>query len=200
MRGALTTLAAAALLPVLAPRPAYAEELYVVEQLVVGLYSTPDVTGERIATVKSGDRLEVLERASDEVRVRTAGGREGWIRAIYLQASPPLREQLAERNTELARLKDEVSRLEKELQAAHTSAASTAPAPPVAPSAPAAAPAEVASEPRGLFGDGSQPAPARRLWPWALSLALAALVLGFGLGVLTLDRHIRRKYGGLRIY
>jgi hypothetical protein len=201
--------ALALLLGAAAPRPVRAEELYVIEQLVVGLYSTPDVTGERITTVKSGDRVQVLERAGDQVRVRTEGGREGWIRAAYLQAAEPLRPQLAERTAEVARLKEDVSRLEKELQAARASAAPQAAAPaPAAPASAAAAPAppapapslETVWEPRvGLFGDGAETGRGR-VWPWALGSALAALCVGFALGMHTLDRHIRRKYGGLRIY
>jgi hypothetical protein len=38
------------------------------------------------------------------------------------------------------------------------------------------------------------------VWPWVLGAALLALCVGFALGALVLDRHIRRKYGGLRIY
>jgi len=38
------------------------------------------------------------------------------------------------------------------------------------------------------------------LWPWTLAAALIGFGAGFGLGALMLDRHIRRKYGGLRIY
>ena len=40
----------------------------------------------------------------------------------------------------------------------------------------------------------------RRVWPWVLGAALLALCVGFALGALVLDRYIRRKYGGLRIY
>jgi len=39
-----------------------------------------------------------------------------------------------------------------------------------------------------------------RVWPWALGAALLALCVGIALGALVLDWHIRRKYGGLRIY
>lgn len=183
-----------------APAPEQVSQpVYVIEQLAVGLYSAPDVTGERVTTVRSGDRLEVLERAGEQVRVRTAGGREGWIRASYLQSAEPLRPQLAERTAEIARLKDEVSRLEKDLQAAHTSA-SVAPKPtPAVPVSSAPARPGVTEPRRGLFDDAPDEG-GRRVWPWALAAGIVALCVGFALGVLVLDRHIRRKYGGLRIY
>jgi Ni/Fe-hydrogenase subunit HybB-like protein len=57
----------------------------------------------------------------------------------------------------------------------------------------------VRSPRRGLFGGGPDEG-GRRVWPWALGSALLALIVGFALGALVLDRHIRRKYGGLRIY
>jgi phosphate/sulfate permease len=37
-------------------------------------------------------------------------------------------------------------------------------------------------------------------WGWVLGAAAVALVIGFMLGWRTLDRRIRKKYGGLRIY
>ena len=42
--------------------------------------------------------------------------------------------------------------------------------------------------------------PARPVWHWALGSFVVALGLGFALGWQMLDRRIRRKYGGLRIY
>ncbi|HVW71432.1 MAG TPA: TIGR04211 family SH3 domain-containing protein [Steroidobacteraceae bacterium] len=42
--------------------------------------------------------------------------------------------------------------------------------------------------------------PARPVWHWAVGSFVVALVLGFVLGWQVLDRRIRRKYGGLRIY
>jgi hypothetical protein len=46
------------------------------------------------------------------------------------------------------------------------------------------------------------PAPAapQHAWPWVLGAGCAGLGLGFVLGWRILDRNIRRKYGGLRIY
>ena len=68
--------------------------------------------------------------------------------------------------------------------------------------APASAPAAedpAAAPQRALFAAAEQDSP-RRVWPWVLGAALLALCAGFALGALVLDRYIRRKYGGLRIY
>ncbi len=191
------------LLSALAAAPAArAETAYVVEQLVVSVNSVPDASGERIATVKSGERLEVIERLRDEVHVQLAGGKDGWIRASYLSADEPLRPRLAASTAEVARLKEELGRLQAQLDAARTTAGA-APGGGAAASAPppAASAEDSASAPQGaLFAGAVQEDNPRRGWPWALAAVLLALCVGFVLGALVLDRHIRRKYGGLRIY
>jgi hypothetical protein len=182
---------------------ARAETLYVIEQLVVTVNSAPD-GGERVASVKSGDRLEVLERIGDVVHVRLAGGQDGWVGARYLTSDEPLRPQLAQRDAQVVQLKEEVSRLQGELTAARapTAAAAPAAASSAANTAPAAATsaAQAGGPPAEPLFTGATDETTPRLWPWALSAALAGLFLGFALGALVLDRRIRRKYGGLRIY
>jgi hypothetical protein len=83
-----------------------------------------------------------------------------------------------DRDGELAALKAEVSRLQSALDAER--AAATLPPP-----------AEEGSDISG---------PLRGVWEWLLIVALLALAGGFVLGWRVLDRRIRRKYGGLRIY
>jgi hypothetical protein len=179
-----------------------AAPLYVVEQLMVNVTSAPDASGERVATLKSGDRVEELERTDEQVHVRLASGREGWVRASYLSATEPLRVRLSQREAEVARLNDEVSALKAQL---HSSAATA----PVASAAEnAVTPAALAARPVAEDPAAAAPAPlfsgaeqnARPSWPWTLAAALIGFGGGFGLGALMLDRHIRRKYGGLRIY
>lgn len=77
---------------------------------------------------------------------------------------------------ELSALRAEVNRLQSELDAERAAALP--------------APEEAAA--------GAQTA--RSLWEWLLVTALLALAAGFFLGWRLLDRRIRRKYGGLRIY
>jgi Bacterial SH3 domain len=214
------------LLPVLAAASAArAETLYVVEQLVVNVNSAPDATGERIATIKSGDAVEVLDRQGDQVHVHLANGTDGWVRKSYLATDEPLRVRLAERASEFEKLKQDVTRLEGELAAAkggarpkpgtaqtNTGAAAATASPaaqsasptPAAPAAPTPGAEEaVAAEqtPREPPYFMTPPdSPARPVWHWALGSFVVALGLGFALGWSTLDRRIRRKYGGLRIY
>lgn len=198
----MRTLPTRLLLCTLAAAPAArAETAYVVEQLVVNVNSAPDASAERIATVKSGERLEVIERVRDQVHVQLAGGKDGWIRASYLSADEPLRPRLAASTAEVARLKDELGRLQAQLDAARTTAgAAPGGGAAAAAPAPAASAEDSASAPQGaMFAGAAQDTP-RRGWPWALAAVLLALCVGFVLGALVLDRHIRRKYGGLRIY
>ncbi len=173
---------------------ARAETLYVVEQLVVNVASAPDGSGERVATAKSGEAVEVIERAHDQIHVRLGGGRDGWVRASYLSSAQPLRLQLTQRDAQLGQLQDELHRLQAQLTATRAAGA-TPPAASAVATAADAAPPPVAP----LFPPATEDGP-RRPWPWVLGGALAGLMVGFALGALILDRHIRRKYGGLRIY
>jgi hypothetical protein len=168
---------------------AAAEALYVVEQVVVSVNANADGSGERVASLKSGDRVELVERSGEQVHVRLADGREGWLRALYLSGDAPLRPRLQQSEAEVTRLKAEVTRLEGQLAAA----------PKATPPAAASADDPQAPEKQApLIGAG--PEEPRRVWPWALGAALVGALLGFALGWRTLDRSIRRKYGGLRIY
>jgi Bacterial SH3 domain len=188
------------LLPALAAASAaHAETLYVVEQLVVNVNSAPDSTGERIATIKSGDALEVLDRQGDQVHVHLTNGTEGWVRKSYLSADEPLHVKLSERTAEVEKLKQDVTRLEGELAAAssQTRASASASAPPPGAEEPAAAEQPAHEPPYFMTPPDS---PTRPVWHWALGSFVVALGLGFLLGWQVLDRRIRRKYGGLRIY
>src|SRR5690349_8538713 len=90
---------------------------YVIEQLVVTVNSEPD-GGDRVDQIKSGDRVEVLNRQGEQAHVRLSSGQEGWVRSSYLSTTPPMREQLKARTDELEKLRAEKSKLETELAGA----------------------------------------------------------------------------------
>jgi hypothetical protein len=175
---------------------ASAEPVYVIEQLVVGVESAPEGTGERIASIRSGDRVEELERLGEESRIRLGNGTEGWVRSSYLSGDLPLKRQLADRTRELDSVRAELASARSEAQAARVAAASSPPSPVAADPAPEAEEAAVPA--RQLF-----PRPRETTGPsWLLvaTSCLVALAAGFALGWRVLDQRIRRKYGGLRIY
>jgi hypothetical protein len=194
MRAGYAARTALLLAGVLAGAAARADGLYVIEQLVVSVNSAPGGTGERIASLHSGERVEVIERAGEDVHVRLAGGKDGWIRASYLSADEPLRPQLAARTAEVARLKQDLEHLQAQLRAPPVTALVS----PAAGAIAAGPPSEDAAPRTGLFGlPDAHPGPS---WTWLWVSALACLGGGFALGWRVLDRRIRAKYGGLRIY
>jgi hypothetical protein len=163
---------------------AHGEALYVIDQLIVSVNSTPDESGERIASIHSGDSVQVLERHDAYLHVRLSAGTEGWVKSAYLSPAPPLQQKLSAQMQEIAGLKQEVSRLQSAASAARLEAA-------VAREPPSDPPAALTVE---------RPQGGRPLWRWLLGASIAALLAGFALGWRMLDRRIRRKYGGLRIY
>jgi hypothetical protein len=177
-----------------AARAADAETAYVIEQLVVSVNSTPDGNGERVASIKSGDRVDVLERQDEQAHIRLGNGLEGWVKGGYLSNELPLQQRLAARGEELASARADVSRLESELATARTAAVHDA-----APEAQNTTPSPTPVSNPPLFDSGSA-AHAAPSWGLLIGTSVLALALGFLLGWRVLDRRIRRKYGGLKIY
>ena len=70
--------------------------------------------------MKSGDKLELIEREGDETHVRLPNGKDGWVKSSYLTADPPLRRvadlqtHLTERTAEVEKLKQDADKLRQE--------------------------------------------------------------------------------------
>ncbi len=194
------------------------ETQYVIEQLVVSVNAAADGSGDRIDQIKSADRVEVLEKQGDQSRVRLPSGQEGWVRTSYLSATPPMRDQLRTRTEELEKLRAEKTKLEADLTTARKAASAAAAAASAVPAAalapPASEPAPRASDPAPAPESASTDTapsnppmfasdelmPSRPSWFAAIAAGLLTLIGGFALGWRVLDKRIRAKYGGLRIY
>jgi hypothetical protein len=204
---------------------AQAEQLYIIDKLVVGVYPQVESEEGKLANLETGDTVEALERSEKHIRVRLSNGTEGWVRASYLTSQPPAMLRLKELQAsseapaapspqlmqELAQLKERNTALLKEVdtlkQAAVNLAAEQAkiPAQTLAPTAqperasisePPVAPVYGESE----FNESKAPAPlwTTPLWIWAAVVA-GMTGLGYLLGYQTFARRIRQKYGNVRI-
>lgn len=169
-----------------------AESAYVSDQLVISVTADAEGSGEKLASLHSGEQVEVLERQEDRVRIRYDGEHEGWVKSSYLSADPPARTRLEACTQELGTLRPQLSSMREELGSARAAAARVA-AQPACPAAERATPTPA----RPLFdsGTGLQPG-----WGWVAGTGLVALAAGFLLGWRLLDRRIRQRYGGLKIY
>jgi len=194
-----------ALALVLAAPLAIAETAYVTDQLVVGVYPTSDLDGERIGTVHTGDAVEVLDTDGEASQVRLADSTEGWVKSSYLEDQPPVAQRLAALEAENKKLKSaaagvDAAGLQKtnaELRAALDAAqrdldeARRSAATPRAPVPADEAPVETVKP---------QHDDTLRNVILGLLLAAAGIGGGFAWGYYTLDRRVRRKYGGLKVY
>jgi hypothetical protein len=179
----------------LASSLSHAETTYVNDQLIVGVTATTEAESERVAQVKSGDKLEVIERDGDQTHIKLSNGKDGWVKSSYLTNEPPPQVRLNERTAEVEKLKTEgdklkqdVTRLEGELAAARAAHNATSDAPP--PPAPV--------HDTVFLRDPERQSSTS--WPVLLGVAAVMLLVGFIAGWRTLDRRIRQKYGGLKIY
>ena len=189
---------------------AQAQTLYVTDRVEVGVYVEPTLEGDRVRLLESGDAVELVRREGDTALVRLDDGSEGWVAGSYLVVEIPSVRQLQaltaenERlrtaprsdptaNAELKTLKDRNAQLQSELTAAQRALDAVQPK--------AAAPA--ATRPDDEIPVEVTRPPARgRLYATLAIIAggAATLGLGFWWGYSTLERRVRRKYGGLKVY
>lgn len=189
----------------------HADPLYVADKLVLNVYAEAGQGGERIATLETGDSVEGIEKVENFWHVRLSDGREGWIGANYLSSEAPaivrLKALQAEQrgdtqalqkplNDEIAKLQKQNAALQTELAALKRQAAQPAPVA-AAASEPAVGEPEQADQTveQPVQQDGTSHA----WWLWPL-LVLAGIAVGFPLGYQALARHIRSKYGGVKVY
>jgi hypothetical protein len=169
---------------------------YVTDELVLGVYTTQNTQGQRLATLHSGAVVETLSTAGDATEVRLPDGTTGWVKSAYLTNIEPATTRIKQMQDELDRThattpalaeaaeRSEVERLTRELAAARQSAADAAQPTPSNGAAAGTSP-PVRSEPH--------------LGQWVAALC-AALGLGFWLGYAALARRIKAKFGGIKVY
>ncbi len=184
------------------PNRVLAETLYVTDKLYLALYATESAAGKPLASLVSGTPLDVLRRGKNYARVRLPDGRQGWTKIAYLVAEKPPRlvlEQLREHNQ---RLDQQVNTMRATMAAERASGIAQRRQTQAAVQRAAADTNELKrlrSE-NQRWRDVAAERGIRIPISWfAVSIAATAL-LAFWLGWLCLDRRIRMRHGGFRIY
>ncbi len=109
-KGLLTTL-----LLLLCHSALAAEVVYVRDELRLGVRPAPSSKERSIAVVTTGDKLTVLDKKDNFIRVRTEKGTEGWVSDKYVSNELPARELLAALQRKHEAVKGETETLRAEL-------------------------------------------------------------------------------------
>jgi len=181
---------------------ARAETVYVTDMLRLGLHETPEMDTRAIRNLRSGDRLEVLERTASRARVRTEDGTTGWVKSLFLMDDEPARTRVNALEDQNARLQKDVESLRGRLGSAEAKLND--------------ATAEQSEEIRKIESERAELLVLRdenvslhnRLdsygssvpLRWMLLALLAAIIGGFAVGFWFIDRRIRSTHGGFRVY
>jgi SH3 domain protein len=106
-----------------------AQAAFVSDRLFLGIYPLPDATTTPLKMLPSGSEVKVLEEQADFVRIKTADGDEGWVRAEFIgnraPASVTIKQVTAQRDQLQAQLnamsvtEQTVSRLQRQLAEAN---------------------------------------------------------------------------------
>ncbi len=186
---------------------AHAEQLFVSDKLVIGVYAQANQESEKLASLESGDAVDAIEKIEGYTHVKLTDGRQGWIKSSYLsaQASAAVRLKELEKERaasaasipahvaeELKQLKEQNTTLRDEVDALKKAAAQKAAIKPTPP-------ANTSSSLKERDNKLEEDLPLHAL-EWGAGIAAIAVVFGFFLGHRTIVRRIERKYGKLKIY
>ena len=97
---------------------AWAETLYVTDQVTAALRADITPNAAVLATISTGAALEVLDRDGTLVRVRDANGDVGWVDASALTTQPPAAVQLKATRADLDRTRAQLANAQAQLEKA----------------------------------------------------------------------------------
>ena len=178
-----------------------AETAYVTDDLRLGLHAAEDTQDEPFLTLERGTELEVLARISSFANVQTLDGAQGWVNSDYLVAEKPPSLGTSDVEAALEIMRAELADAESGLQAADFQTEL-----PGQNSLTRRANQDVIESLAQLQREtqfyearmedyrGSVPL------KWAVSALVVALLSGFVAGMWCLDRLIRKRHGGFRVY
>jgi SH3 domain protein len=102
------------------PEPSKEEKViavvYVTDKLILGMKDNPEGKGKNLKLLRSGTKLEVLERQGPFSKVRTPEGLVGWAKTTFMVKDKPAILQLDILKDENKELRKEIERLKKSRQ------------------------------------------------------------------------------------
>lgn len=99
----------------LLPSVIAAQTVYVTDQLSLKLRETPASDGAVIVTLKSGDKLTLLEKRNGFSKVKTEEGKNGWVQSWYVSPEEPASYFLDKANQENEQLKQQLEKANKKI-------------------------------------------------------------------------------------
>ena len=90
---------------------AAAETAYVTDNLRLRLFASPELSGDSIRTLESGDAFEVLARDRRFIRVQLPDGATGYVSPFYIVEDKPAKLIVAETQAANERLTQELAEL-----------------------------------------------------------------------------------------
>lgn len=192
--------AALALLALAIPPAAWAAEstVFVTDELRLGLYQGEETTGRPIRMLTSGDQLQILERALRTIRVRTEDGDEGWVKTGYVVTQTPARRRIEPLQADNEQLSDSLKALSADNEAMGQRLTQLSAQLEQAQQGTIRLPeveSKLATLQQALASQGSSVH-----LNWLYATALLAFVCGCWAGYYWLDRRVRKRFGGLRVY
>jgi SH3 domain protein len=110
-------LGAFALCAIVLGTPAHGEVAWIKDELRINLRSGPGVQFRILGRLKTGDRLEVLQRGDGWTEVRTGDQGDGWIPEGYLQGAPPAGMRLAQSEAATEEFREQIDSLAGQVDA-----------------------------------------------------------------------------------
>ena len=172
--------------------------VFVTDELRLGLYPDETTSGRPTRMLTSGDQLRILDRALRSMRVRTDNGDVGWVKSGYVVEKEPARRLIVPLQAQSEKLTasldamtaekdamaERITELDTELESAKEGIVALP---------------ELQKEVAALQDALDQRGASVHL-NWLIAAAAAAFVFGCIAGYYWLDRRVRKRFGGLRIY
>ena len=185
-------------LPTVTFSAAEGDVVWVTDELRLGLYSTEETAGRARKTLLSGARLTVLERSLMSIRVRTDDGDVGWVKTAYIVETEPARSKLVRVEAEAAAIGARLAETEASLAEATDNARVLASQLEEARAGITELPAirEENAALKAALEEGGIRVPLL----WLIAAALISALIGGLIGYWLLDRRVRSRFGGHRLY